>query len=124
MSSGCSCKGHECADEIICAGRHPERFSIHLPPPQTQSDVVTKYKAAAEICNSERCVFAAQSWPIAPLLAAQLCCSIPSRLHPLPSRALLPTKTLTEALTAVVDACKDGANVVELCRLGDETITK
>jgi curved DNA binding protein len=42
--------------------------------------VVTKYKAAAEICN--------------------------------------------KAIAAVVEACKDGAKIVDLCKLGDDTINK
>ncbi|KAI8465333.1 MAG: peptidase M24, structural domain-containing protein [Monoraphidium minutum] len=46
----------------------------------SNSDVVTKYKAAAEICN--------------------------------------------KAIVAVVDACKDGAKVVDVCRIGDDLIQK
>ncbi|GBF91385.1 hypothetical protein Rsub_04125 [Raphidocelis subcapitata] len=46
----------------------------------SNSDVVTKYKAAAEICN--------------------------------------------KAIKAVAEACKDGAKVVDLCRIGDDVITK
>ena len=29
-----------------------------------------------------------------------------------------------EAIAAVVDACKDGANVVDVCRVGDDVIQK
>ncbi|GBF99872.1 hypothetical protein Rsub_12512, partial [Raphidocelis subcapitata] len=46
----------------------------------SNSDVVTKYKAAAEIAN--------------------------------------------KAIAAVAAACKDGARIVDLCRMGDEIISK
>jgi methionine aminopeptidase len=31
---------------------------------------------------------------------------------------------LAEALAAVVEACKDGAKCVDLCRIGDDVINK
>jgi len=81
----------------------------------TQSDVVTKYKAAAEICNSEFFIFRDGHWGHQ---ASSTLLSTRSKkrwhIH----------QSTTEAIAAVVDACKDGAKVVDLCRLGDETITK
>lgn len=62
----------------------------------SQSDVVTKYKKAAEIANSTRC-------------ASLLCTHV---------------ITAADALTAVLEACKAGAKVVDVCQLGDTFINE
>ena len=67
-----------------------------------QPEVVTKYKAAADICNRE-------------LQNCRRWCA--ERLgHAVDAHA--------GALQAVIDGCKDGAKVVDLCRTGDTFINK
>jgi len=46
----------------------------------------------------------------------------PKRPANVPQLPPAPRKTHTEAIAAVLDACVEGAKIVDLCRLGDDTI--
>jgi hypothetical protein len=111
--------------------------------------VVTKYKAAAEICNSE-CLPAKQRrlGDRRPGVASGciygtisrvrnhkmfICCEASNcsrlRLPPWPLPYEQASRcpdcvVFAEAITAVVEAAKDGAKVVDLCRIGDDVINK
>jgi hypothetical protein len=113
--------------------------------------VVTKYKASAEICNSACPGLRGQQLiPVAAwcrscwlsrlafrLLGSTVSCSaIPAAIAHVPgasgcasqdaqhAAAAFRVPRAAEALAAVVEATKDGAKVVDLCRIGDDVITK
>ncbi len=60
-----------------------------------------------------------QTW-----LYRNVSCCLRQSLTRTPSLPLTPRDRATEAIAAVIEAAKDGAKVVELCRIGDDVITK
>lgn len=75
-----------------------------------QPDVVTKYKAAAEITNSKNDFS----------LLTDGCFAFSSCLCQDCNLLLV----LAEAIAAVVELCKDGAKIVDVCSTGDAVIAK
>ena len=86
------------------------------PATHPQSDVVTKYKAAAEIANGEgtgkggsgRCETQPGTRPSV--------CSPPSPSLP------PPPPTPSAALKAVIEECKPGAKIADICVKGDAVV--
>lgn len=94
---------------------------------------MTKYKAAAEIANSELRTSRGAAQPRT-LLGQSRTGNSPQPRHPgllqLPTLICNPcaeraaTHLCAEAIAAVIDACKGGARLVDLCNLGDAAIAK
>lgn len=92
---------------------------LHPSPPPTcappQPDVVTKYKAAAKIVNCASCRRSCVAVAMLLLLSLKS-----AHAHLVPR--LVPAQLVAATLAAVIEACKPGAKIVDICQKGDDLV--